>query len=412
MLPNAPRRFFCAGMRPAEYPPVDFLLRTPIRHPDMTTEFDIIETPAQLENLVGHLLRQTRIAIDLEADSMYHFQEKVCLIQSASAQMNAVIDPLRIRDLSTLRPVFANPRIKKIFHGADYDVRSLYRDFKIDIHNLFDTQLACKFLGIKATGLESVLWDHFGIRLDKKYQRKDWSMRPLPTEMLAYAASDVNHLLPLAQLLDEALRRKGRLGWVKEECELLSRVRPASNDHEPLFMHFKGAGRLRPRNLAVLETLLGYRRKVAESKDRPLFKIFSNKSLLQLAVDKPANLNRLIECNLLSRKQINMYGDDLTQVIQQALQIPADQLPTYPRRVAPAMNPAVPLRMKSLKKWRDKKAKALGLEPGVLLNKSILALLATEKPTDIDALTAIAGLREWQKLEFGHDIIEVLRHVR
>ena len=378
----------------------------------MVTDFDIIETPAGLEKLVKHLRRQPAIAADLEADSMYHFQEKVCLIQVATAHMNAVIDPLHLRDLSALGSVFADATIRKIFHGADYDVRSLYRDFKIEINNLFDTQVACKFIGIKATGLESVLLEHFGIHLDKKYQRKDWSIRPLPAEMLAYAAGDVRYLLPLAQRLEEALQEKGRRSWVREECERLSRVRPAHNDHEPLFMHFKGAGRLRPRNLAVLEALLRYRRKVAKVKNRPLFKIFSNKSMLQLAVDKPANLNRPDGQDVLSRKQLNMYGSELMAVIQQALQIPADELPVYPRQKAPSLTPAVPLRIKALKKWRDKKAKTLDLEPGVLLNKSLMTALATEKPADPDSLETIADLKQWQKQQFGPEILKVLNHVK
>ena len=378
----------------------------------MNTEFNIIETSSQLEKLVHYLGAQKSIAFDLEADSMYHFQEKICLIQAATRQMNVVIDPLRLKDLSSLGPVFANPSIKKIFHGADYDVRSLYRDFEIEIHNLFDTQVACKFLGIRSTGLESVLMDQFDIHLDKKYQRKDWSIRPLPAEMLAYAANDVCHLLPLAQKLEEELKMKGRHRWVQEECELLSLVRPANNNHEPLFMHFKGAGRLRPRNLAVLEALLQYRRKVAELKDRPLFKVFSNKSMLQLAVDKPTSLKGLTGVDVLSHKQLKMYGNDLVVVIQNALKIPIAKLPNYPHQRAPAMNPAVPLRIKALKKWRDKKAKALGIEPGILINKSVMSILATEKPTNKRTLMAIDELKTWQIEEFGQDILVVLNHVK
>ena len=378
----------------------------------MTTEFNIIETSTQLEKLVHHLGTQESIAFDLEADSMYHFQEKICLIQAATRQMNAVIDPLRLRDLSSLGPVFANPSIKKIFHGADYDVRSLYRDFEIEIHNLFDTQVACKFLGIRSTGLESVLLEQFNIHLDKRYQRKDWSVRPLPAEMLAYAANDVCHLLPLAQKLEEELRMKGRHRWVQEECELLSLVRPANNNHEPLFVHFKGAGRLRPRNLAVLEALLQYRRKIAELKDRPLFKVFSNKSMLQLAVDRPTSLKGLTGVDVLSHKQLKMYGNDLVEVIQNALKIPTAKLPNYPHQRPPTMNPAVPIRIKALKKWRDKKAKTLGIEPGILINKSVMSVLATKKPTNKRSLMAITELKKWQIQEFGHDILTVFNHVK
>jgi len=378
----------------------------------MTTDIVVIETPAALAKLARKFQHAPAVAVDLEADSMYHFQEKVCLIQMATLQSSAVIDPLRLQDLESLRPVFANPAIEKIFHGADYDVRSLFRDFGIEIAHLFDTQIACKFLGLKETSLEAVLQARFGVTLNKKYQRKDWSKRPLPDEMIAYAADDVRYLLPLTKMLVGELKDKGRLAWVQEECDLLSRVRSPQNNHEPLFLGFKGAGRLNPRSLAVLEALLQLRRRVAENKDRPLFKVFSNKSLLQLAVEKPTNTKRLDESGVLSSKQFKMYGDELAEAIHRARQIPSDDLPVYPRKKNRAMHPAVPDRIKALKNWRDKKARTLGVEPAVLLNKSMLAALATEKPVKRQSLNAVKELKEWQKNEFGDEIVGVLKRVR
>lgn len=378
----------------------------------MTTDVIVIETPAALAKLSEKFQNAPAVAVDLEADSMYHFQEKVCLIQMATSQSSAVVDPLRLQDLESLRPVFANPTIEKIFHGADYDVRSLFRDFGIEIAHLFDTQIACKFLGLKETSLEAVLQARFGVTLNKKYQRKDWSKRPLPKEMIAYAADDVRYLLPLAKMLVDELKDKGRLAWVQEECDLLSRVRSPQNNHEPLFLGFKGAGRLSSRSLAVLEALLQFRRRVAENKDRPLFKVLSNKSLLQLAVEKPANAKRLDESGVLSSKQLKMYGEELAEAIHHAQQIPSDDLPVYPRKKNRAVHPAVPDRIKALKNWRDKKARALDVEPAVLLNKNMMTALATEKPVKPQALDAVKELKEWQKNEFGNEIVGVLKRVR
>jgi ribonuclease D len=378
----------------------------------MTTDVVVIETPAALAELAEKFQQAPAVAVDLEADSMYHFQEKVCLIQMATSRSSAVIDPLRLRDLESLRPVFANPAIEKIFHGADYDVRSLFRDFGIEIAHLFDTQIACKFLGLRETSLEAVLQARFGVTLNKKYQRKDWSKRPLPDEMMAYAADDVRYLLPLAKMLAGELKGKGRLAWVQEECDLLSRVRSPQNNHEPLFLGFKGAGRLGSRSLAVLEALLQFRRRVAENKDRPLFKVFSNKSLLQLAVQKPATARRLEESGVLSAKQFKMYGEELAETIRCAQQIASDDLPVYPRKKNRAIHPAVPDRIKALKNWRDKKARVLDVEPAVLLNKNIMTALATAKPVKRQSLNAVKELKEWQKNEFGHEIVGVLKRLR
>ena len=377
----------------------------------MKVKYQIIDTPAGLKDIANAFLKEERIGVDLEADSMYHYQEKVCLLQMASERMNVIIDPLQVRDLSVLKPVFAKQRIKKIFHGADYDVRSLFRDFKIKIHNLFDTQLAAMFLGLKETGLEAVVKERFRVTLEKKYQRKDWSRRPLPQEMIAYAANDTRYLVPLANMFEKELSKENRLHWVKEECECLSRVRPVQNNQNPLYLNFKGAGRLDSRSLAVLEALLQYRKKIAAQKDKPLFKIFRNQALLLLATKKPTNKRGLENAKALSRIQIGMYGKVLITTISQALKLPEEQLPIYPRKKAPVPNPAVPKKLKVLKSWRDAKARALEIEPTVLFTRAMLSTIADENPQDIHALRKITEIKKWQIDEFGPEIISVLKRM-
>ena len=121
------------------------------------TDFQLIDNAKDLERFAAGLKKAACLAVDLEADSMFHFQERVCLIQIATGTQTVVIDPIECGALAVLQPIFRDPAVCKIFHGADYDVRSLYRDFNFEINNLFDTQLASKFLGIRQTGLESVL---------------------------------------------------------------------------------------------------------------------------------------------------------------------------------------------------------------------------------------------------------------
>jgi ribonuclease D len=375
------------------------------------TPYDTIVSKAELKMFVASICNVKQIAVDLEADSMFHFKEKVCLIQMATKRYNVVIDPLAIKDLSSLHPIFKDKKIRKIFHGADYDIRSLYRDFKIEVHNLFDTQLASMFLGIHETSLEALLWDNFGISLNKKFQKKDWSRRPLPEEMVAYAAGDVSHLIPLSKIILHKLRSKKRLSWVKEECELLSKVRPAVENSKPLFLKFKGAGRLPSQNLAVLEKLLKYRRTMARKKDKPLFKVLGNASLLKIATMPPNSSTALKRLNTLSQKQLAMYGKSILTNVNKALAIEPEKLPKYPRKKAPILNPVVPNRIKSLRKWRDKKALDLGLDPTLLLNKTLLTSLASSKPTSLKKLDAIESLRRWQKREFGRNIVSILKQI-
>ncbi len=370
-----------------------------------------IATYSELERFANRLAKQRIIGVDLEADSMYHFREKVCLIQIATSHTTAVIDPLQLDNLAVLKPVFKRRDILKVFHGADYDIRSLYRDFKININNLFDTELACRFLGFKETGLEAVLKKRYNVRLDKKYQRKDWSKRPLPQEMIAYAAKDVRYLIPLAKSLQQELKNKGRLGWVEEECHHLSRVRPANNNSRPLFVAFKGAGKLGPRGLAVLEELLQMRKKIALRQDKPLFRIIGNKSLLKLAEARPQNLTKLKKSEILGSKQFDRYGSSIMAAVTKARQIPTKNLPKYPRKTAPMVPAIVAKRVKELRTWRDRMAEQLKVDPAIICTKALISAIAVQKPVNKSSLSKIKGLKNWQVTEFGRDIINILNTV-
>jgi len=376
---------------------------------DESLRHDIITSPAELEVLADALEREAVIGVDLEADSMFHFQERVCLLQIAIPGRNVVVDTVALSDLSALRPVFRDPAIKKVFHGADYDVRSLYRDFDIRINNLFDTQLACCFLGFKETGLEAVLKNLFAVTLNKKFQRKDWSRRPLPKEMLDYAVSDVRYLAPLTEQLEQELQEKGRLAWVAEECRILSKVRPSVSDGAPLFLNCKGAGRLDPRGLAVLEELLAFRRHIAREKDRPLFKVFSHETLLALADARPAHAADLEKAAVLSPAQMERYGRDILSAIKVAMHLPAAQLPRYPRRRPQPVSAAASERIQRLRRFRENQGRRLKIDPALVCSKAAMMAIALRKPANPEDLADVAELRQWQRKVFGKDIIAALK---
>jgi ribonuclease D len=376
---------------------------------NINTGVHIVDTEAALKKISAGLEENKVVAVDLEADSMYHFKEKVCLVQLATKTASFAVDPLQIKDLSALKPLFSNPAIKKIFHGADYDVRSLYRDFQMEIKNLFDTELACRFLGFKETGLDTVLKERFNLRLNKKFQKKDWSQRPLPADMIEYAAIDAIYLIPLAEILEKEINKKGRMKWIQEECENLCKVRHVSGCSEPLFLKFKGAGKLDSRDLAVLEALLSFRKTVAEKKDKPLFKIIRNESLLKITRATPATLKRLKEVHALSETQVDMYGKVLIEIVKKALKIPKKNQPVYPRKKGPVLEYAVTKRIKSLKSWRDATAQELELEPPMLFPKSLLTAIAVLNPRKLVDLNKIKEMKNWHKREFGGAILKVLQ---
>jgi len=370
-----------------------------------------VDRPEDLARVAHGLCGRARIAVDLEADSMFHYQERVCLIQLAVEGQGYLVDPLALPDLDALKPAFGDPAILKIFHGADYDIRSLYRDFTMDVGPIFDTELASRFLGYTHSGLEAMVKKLLDVDLDKRFQRKDWSQRPLPPAMVAYALGDACYLLPLAEILEKALKDKGRWAWVREECDLLSRVRPATDNGDPLFLRFKGAGRLKPRELAVLENLLHFRDRMARRKDRPWFKIMGSAPLLAVAQKQPQSFKALEKTRALSRRQLQMYGDAMVACVQEALSLDQRDLPVYPRRRAPKPDPAFAERMQVLKQWRDDVADRLELDGALLCNKALMGRIVGVQPLGLEELGRVEGLRKWQLAEFGPQIVDVLSKV-
>jgi len=349
----------------------------------MQINYQMVDTPEKFKHFCQHLISTKRI--------------------------NAVIDPLAVKDISLLAPLFKDNSVMKIFHGADYDIRSLHRDFKLEINNLFDTQLASMFLGCRQTGLSAVVKKHFNIMLEKKFQKKDWSVRPLPKAMMRYAASDTVHLIPLAEILIQELRNKGRLHWVLEECQYLSQVRHPLTNNSPLFIKFKGAGRLDSQCLNVLEALLQLRDRIAASKDRPVFKVFNNHALMEIAHTQPTSVTELVKMKVISSTQLNMYANAIIKSVKNAMQTPPHKHPSFPFRKTPLISLREHQRIEALKSWRNLKAQILVLDPGLICSKSLMTAIAKQKIRTPEDLHTIDLMHKWRVEAFGDDITGILK---
>lgn len=374
---------------------------------------EIITTTDGVRRLADRLGREPIVACDLEADSMHHYQEKVCLIQFAVPGVAAIVDPLAVTELSPLAPLFADPSIRKLFHGADYDIRSLHRDFGIEVANLFDTMIACQFLGEREFGLAAALKKRFGVELDKQYQRADWSRRPLTAGMIEYAVKDTTLLIELYRQLEGELRAKGRLAWVEEECALLAKVRMAQRgEDEPLFPRFKGASRMERRTLAVLEEVLRFRDGRARQADVPPFKVLGTETVREIVEKRPRSLAELSGIAGLTEKVVARHGEGILRAVEKGIAVPERSLPAYPREERRRMNGAEEERLKALKGWRERAAARLGIDMGYLANNALLEQLALAAPRSVAELDAIAALREWQKREFGAEIVAAIGSCR
>lgn len=371
----------------------------------------ILTDSADVTRFAEELALESVIAVDLEADSMHCFREKVCLLQFTTSSRTVLIDPLAGADLSVLKPVLADVSIRKLFHAADYDIRCLARDFGFEVRGLFDTMIASQFLGEEKVGLADVLGKYFGVQLDKQFQRADWAQRPLSAEMIRYAAEDTRHLHGLVELLEDRLVEKGRREWVAEEFAILERAR--FTEHEgPMFLRTKGAGTLDRRQLAVLEELLRWRESEAKRRDCPAFKVFGNKGLLEIARHAPLSLKGLVAIEGVFPRLVDRYGKKILAAVHAGQELPAAKLPVYPRTPRPEKDPEAEKRMAALKNWRRGKAEALELDPGILINNALLETLSRQVPQTSAQLEQIAGLKNWQRQVLGEEILAVLKTSR
>ncbi len=370
-------------------------------------EFTLIETNRQLALVCESLRTETELALDLEADSLHHYREKVCLIQLSNRADTWLIDPLLVQDIGPLALLLSNPSLMTVFHGGDYDIRSLHRDFGITVANMFDTMIAAQFAGSTEFGLAALLRSNFGIELDKRFQKADWSKRPLTPEMADYAAHDTAHLLQLADLLREALQRLGRSTWVAEECALIVANRMAEKGDEPLFMRCKGAGKLQRRSLAILEELLQLRDLQSRELDRPPFKVMPAEALLALAEKEPESVHEMQGIAGLSPKLLERYGKLLLEAVQRGKAVPEERLPCYPRNSGET-SPGIKTRMSLLKRWRDEFSTSLKLSPGLIAPNWLLERIAEQRPATMEQLAAVQGIRRWQTEVWGDAILSIL----
>ena len=241
----------------------------------------IIVTREELANLVRSLERADRLAVDVEADSLHRYEEQPCLLQISTDEETWVVDPLAIGGVDPLGPIFGDPAVEKVFHGSDYDIRLLKRAAGFDFSNIFDTMISAQLLGLPEVGLQALLAARFGVVLDKKFQRADWSKRPLAPEMIRYAAEDTRHLLRLRDELASELDSGEE--WNGPARNSRSSAGSSPPPARAVVVGHQGERKAPSRDRAVLQALVEFRDGEARRLDRPPFKVLGSPVLLDLA---------------------------------------------------------------------------------------------------------------------------------
>lgn len=348
------------------------------------------------------------LAIDTEGASFHRFIDRIYLLQLSTRDTHAIIDPLAIQPPGALGALLEDPEVEVVFHDADYDLRLLYQDYGWHVRRIFDTRIAAQLLGVKAFGLAALLEQHFGVKLDKKHQRADWSMRPLLKGMLDYAAQDTMHLLQLRDVLKEQLERKGRWSWASEEFERLEGTRWAPEEPGQSFLRIKGARDLTRRELAVMREVTQWRDAAAHALDRSTFRVVASDVLLDVSRLAPTTIDALGAIKGMPRGIVERTGREVLDAVARGMAVPEGQLPRFPKSVRWDKDPEFDDKVARLKAVRDEAARRLELDPGVLGSRERLEAVARRVPRALEELSEIPGLRKWQIAEMGEGFVKAL----
>lgn len=364
-----------------------------------------IRTTRDLRRLVDQLKDEPLLAVDTESNSLYAYYEQVCLVQLSTRTKDVIIDPLALDDMAPLGELLADPAIETVFHAAEYDVLTLKRDFGYEFSAIFDTMLAARICGWDAVGLGNILADQFGVRAEKKYQRANWSARPLSSEQLLYAQMDTHYLPELRDRLKAELESMGRTEEAREIFSELTELPPAQYVFDPEgYWRISAARSLNRRQMALLRELYLARDEVARQRDIPPFKVMGDRVMVEIARVAPRRREDLEGIKGLREMHLRRYGDMIINAVARGLQA---KLPTPPQPRQPP-DPDVQLRYEMLHEWRKHRAQQRGVESDIIVPRGTLWALARRVPSSPDDLDDIPGLGPWRRAEYGTELIELL----
>jgi ribonuclease D len=355
--------------------------------------YQLLDQPGSLTPLLDALDRVEEVFLDTEADNMYRYKTRVCLLQFMVDGEIFLVDLLPPgMELEPLWEKLARKHL--VMHGSDFDLRLLHDLCEFRPKSIFDTMLAAQLLGRQRIGLAGLLEEHFGVAVDKSGQKANWSQRPITPKLLNYAALDVWHLPALRDILSRELKKRGRMEWLEQQCraqiEAGSTGFAAATEND---WRIGRSERLRGPGLSVLHAIWHWREAQAQRLDTPPFKVCGNALLLQIAEAAEAGDS---EQSILERVNLGKRHDRLFPSLAAAVRAGLARDPkSLPRR--PGRDPShISLTQAEIelqdriKADRDEIAAKLGIEATLIANRAVLAQIARE-PKRLDDL-----LLPWQ----------------
>ena len=284
----------------------------------MSADYLYIDDPAGLADLCAKLAGKPWLAVDTEFMRERTYYPELCLVQVATDELVACIDPLALKDLKPLLAVLLDPRTVKVLHAARQDLEIFFHMAGKVPAPVFDTQVAGRFLGLpEQAGYGAAVQSLLGITLDKSHARTDWARRPISPAALDYAADDVRHLRTLYHKIVEELAARDRTAWAEPELKALTEEKLYRPDPEGAWHRVRGVQRLKPKIVSLVRPLAAWRERTAMSENRPRQWILKDEALMDLAKQLPGNLSALAAVRGVGESLAKRHGAELLKIIKE-----------------------------------------------------------------------------------------------
>jgi ribonuclease D len=281
-----------------------------------------------VKELAEQARRDGRFGLDTEFVSERRYRPLLCLVQIVVGDRIEILDPLGDLDATPLAELLADPAIEVVLHAGRQDVAILKRSWSTEITNIYDTQVAAGFAGYGAqSGYDSLVRSLLGVSAKGAEGFSRWDRRPLTQEQIVYARADVEHLLPMADALQERLRQSGRLEWAREECRALERATDERSPEEA-FARLPRVRRLGKRQRAVALHLVDWRQRLAQEVDRPASSVLPDHVLVEVARRQPDSRRGLEEVRGMPGQTFQRWHRELLEAVERGREAPdAPELP-------------------------------------------------------------------------------------
>ena len=365
---------------------------------------DLITTDEQLEELIAHLRSAGGFAFDSEFIGEMTYFPQLCLVQAATAQRVALIDPLAGVELRPFWELVADASVEKVVHAGQQDIEPVFRHIGQTAANVFDTQIAAGLAGLPyPLSLSKLVQEMAGARLGKGLTFSHWDQRPLSAMQLRYAADDVRYLPLVRSELGKRLDALGHAAWVAEECAALCDPVLYRFDPDTYYQRVRGATSLQPRNLAVLRELTIWRDATAREENVPPRSLLKDEILIDLSRNPAKSVEKLDRVRGLPRPVEKAHGQRIVDATLRAMATPAPNL-SAGRDVEPT--PTERFRSDSL--WATAQALCMGrsIDSAVALSRQDCSELyrALAGKQDLGDLRVMQG---WRREALGERLVRL-----